>query len=502
MDCTPMDIRRRPFSVEYYTHIMLPDGIFDTAIRKQWITCFYTNTSDEILHDVTIYLEGVGDPGIVPVSHSYLFAEIQPGASVRVAWLADFEHGTPGKKLVSFIAQALGRSFVRTLKHIFVSQTIRDPVTGEYTCIIEEGAMKITKLEVIGPKDKWLPCSERYKECRPSRGPWVPSRMTAVFYPDPPYAGIHGDLPFSDPWWKIFAWIIAAIAAIVAIVAAALGEGTAGTSVSGTFDETTGDVDCCAPDPGGVPGDDSMTVAGVASAIATGAAVVGLSDSADPWWRGQDATPPAAGELTTAEKVDVEFSYPDGAPLAGRAYAVDVKWEYQRITTGNTYTHAVSETQTNIHVNGGVEVEVPAVHHAFSKPLVIKARFKREDGTYFVGEDLYAFTLLRSPDDMYFLVNLTDDGIEHDEKPNDGEYTGAIDLERAYRMLLKQRLKLDGLWRVYVFAQDVNGATPDMLPHVAAKQIGGFMIASGLQLTFDPTLPCPLEAQATVTVIS
>ena len=502
MAITPMDIRNRPFSVEPYTNIMLPDGIFDTALKKQRITCFYTNTSGATLHEVTIYLEGVGDPGILPVAHSYFFSEIKPGASVRVSWLADFENGTPGKKLVSFIAQAQGMTLVRTLKQIFVSKTTRDTVTGEYTCTVEEGTLKISNLEVIGPKDKWQPCSERYKECRPTKGPWLPAKMSMTFYPNPSYAGVHGDLPFSDPWWKIFAWIVAAIAALVAIIAATLGEGTAGTAVGGTFDETTGDVDGCTPDPGGIPGDDSMTVAGVASAIATGAVVVGLSDDADPWWRGQEATPPDKGELTVAEPVNVSFDYPSGAPNAGVPYPVHVKWEYQRITTGSTYTHAIEETQKNIHVNGGVEVEVPSVHHAFEKPLVIKARFKREDGKLFVGEYLYAFSLLRSPDDMYFLVDLADDGIQHDEKPNDGTYTGSIHLEEVYRILLKHNLKLEGLWRVYVFAQDVNDATPDMLPQIAAKRIGGFMVASGLQLTFDSTLPCPLQAQATVTVVS
>ncbi|HEX9597314.1 MAG TPA: hypothetical protein VF982_10580, partial [Anaerolineales bacterium] len=244
-----------------------------------------------------------------------------------------------------------------------------------------------------------------------------------------------------------------------------------------------------------------LTVAGVASVIATGAVAVALSDGPDPWWRGQEATPPAAGELTTAESVDAEFEYPGGAPNAGAAYPVAVKWTYQRMTTGNTHSHSVEETQTNIHVNGGVEVEVPAVHHAFAEPLVIKARFKRENGNLFTGEDLYAFTLLRSPDDMYFLVSLDDDGIEEDEKPNDGTYTGSIHLEEAYRHLLQHKLKLEGIWRVYVFAQDVNDATPDMLPEIAATHVGGFMVASGIKITFDPTLPCPLQAQATVNVV-
>lgn len=502
MATTPMDIKRRPFSVEPYTQTMLPDGIFDTALKLQRITCYYTNTSSSPLADVTIYLEGVGDPGIIPMAQSYFFSEIPAGASIRVSWLADFEFGSPGKKIVSFIAQAAGMSMTRTIKQIFVSQTTQDPVTGEYSCTVEEGTLKVSDLQVIGPKDKWRPCSERDKECRPTQGPWVPSKMSMAFYPSPAYQGIHGDLPFSDPWWKILAWIVAAIAALVAIIAAAKGEGTAGTAVGGTFDETTGDIDCCTPDPGGIPGDDGMTVAGVASAIATGAVAVGLSDAADPWWRGQEATPPKKNELTTAETVDVKFDYPDDAPVAGKPYPVHVAWQYQRITSGNTYDYDVDETQTNIHVNGGVEVEVPALHHAFSHPLVIKTRFKRESGKLFFGQDLYAFALLRSPDNgMYFLIDLLDDGISPDEKANDGTYTGSINLEAAYRILIKNKLKLEGKWTVYVFAQDVNDATPDMQPDIAAQHIGGFMVASALKISFDPTLPCPLEAQATVEVV-
>ena len=157
---------------------------------------------------MTIYLEGVGDPGILPVAQSYFFPQIKPGASVRVAWLADFEYGTPGKKLVSFIAQAEGMSLVRTLKIIFVSKTTRDPMTGEYSCTVEEGTLKISGLEMIGPRDKWRPCKEHEEQCRPTIGPWVPAKMTMAFHPNPAYAGIHGDLPFSDPWWKILAWIV------------------------------------------------------------------------------------------------------------------------------------------------------------------------------------------------------------------------------------------------------------------------------------------------------
>lgn len=502
MATTPINVVKRPFSVEPITKIMMPDGIFDTAIKHQLITCHFTNESNAALNGVTIYLEGVGDPGILITADTHSFAEIPPGASVKVSWLGDFEAASPGKKLVSFIAQAQGMDSQRLLKRIFVSQTREDPVTGDYTITVEEGSLQISKLLVHGPRDKFRPCDDKRDDCVPTTGPWVPAEMTMVWHPNPAYEGLHGDLPFSDPWWKVLAWIVAAVAAIVAIVAAAYGAGTAGTAVTGTFDETTGDIDCCAPDPGGVPGDDSYTVAGVASVVATVAVAVGMSDAEDPWWRGQEQTPPKPGELTVAERVDAVFEYPDTAPLAGEPYPVKIKWTYDRITTGNTYQHAVDEVQHNVHVSGPVTLAVPAVHHAFQEPLVIEAKFEREDGNLFTGDDLYAFCLLRSPDDMYFFVDLLDDGIDADKDANDGVYTGSIHLERVYKALLKNKLRLEGLWRIYAFAQDINGASEDMLPEVAATHIGGFMVASAIQITFDPSLPCPLQAQATVQVVA
>lgn len=496
-----MTIPNRPFSVEYYTKVMLPDGIFDTALKKQYITVYYKNISNSKLDDVTIYLEGVGDPGITPIAKTYFFKEIPAGSAVRVSWLADFENGSPGKKNLSFIAQSLGLDYNRTIKQIFVTKTTQDPITNEYSCETEEGTLKISKIEVIGPKDKWLPCSERYKECRPTKGPWIPKKMEMVYYPNPPYKGIHGDLPFSDPWWKILAWIIAAIAAIVAVIAASQGQGTASTSVKGGFDEVDGQIDCCAPDPKGVADDDSKTVAGVASTIASAAAAVGCSDSADPWWRGQEATPPEKDELTTSEVVNVIFDYPDNAPNAGKPYPVKVKWDYSRITTGKTYNHYVEEKVYNIHLCNGVEIKIPSVHYAFGEPLVIKTRFFKNENDLYKGDDLYAFALLRSPDDYYVFIHLQDDGIKADEIANDATYTGSIHLEEVYKHLLKEGLKLEGMWRVYVFAQDVNKVEPGQIPQISAQTIGGHMVYSSLKITFDSSLPCPMKAEATFNVI-
>ncbi|MCP4487185.1 MAG: hypothetical protein GY820_07695 [Gammaproteobacteria bacterium] len=510
---TPMDIRQRPFSVEPLTNIMLPDGIFDTAIFTQHITCNYTNTSDQDLHDVSIYLESAGDPGIVPVARTFTFPKIRAGASVRVFWPADFRNATPGKKLVSFIAKAQGLDSKRVIKQIFISKTTYDETSKEYSCEVEEGTLKVSYMSVIGPRNEWhnghahdcCCCCCKPSGGKPSgggTGPWIPKKMNMAFYPNPGYEGIHGDLPFSDPWWKILAWIVAIVAAIVAIIAAAVGAGQAYVGVGGTFDETEPSVSCCEPDVAGVAGETEFTVAGVASIIATVAVAVGLSDAEDPWWRGQKATPPAKGEITHVEKVDVEFDYPGGAPNAGVAYPVDVKWTYQRVTNLNSYSHSVEEQQVNIHVSDGVEVITPDTHNAFEKPLVVKAKFQKTEGKYYLGPDLYAFALLQSPDGLYFRMDLLDDGIDFDEDPDDGTYTGSINMKSLYRVLLKRNLKLEGVWKVFVFAQDINDATPDMLPEVAATHIGGFMVASAIHLTFDPSLPCPLKAQASINVVT
>jgi hypothetical protein len=499
MSATPMQVLTRPFAIEPVTNVMLPDGIFDNALHNLRIACHYTNLSNAPLNDVSIYLESVGDPGITTTARTFRFASIPAGASVLVMWNANFKMATPGKRLVSFVASASGFESRRTIQQIFVSQTRFDASTNSYTCTVEEGILTVSNLSAIVQRPTWGTRRGHEKECQcpPEGGPWIPTGMTLAWKPNPAFAGVHGDLPFSDPWWKVLAVIVAIIAAIVAIVAAATAGGTASFGVGGTFDETEPSVECCTPDPGAGPEPD-YTVAGVASTVAVVAAAVAMSDAADPFWRGQIATPPAADEMTVGERVVARWSLPE-APNAGKPYPADVKWTYTRITTGKTYEFAVSETQTNTHVSDGVEVETPATVHPF-KPLWVRSKFHRKGPDLFTGAELYAFALFRSPGGLYFVAPITDDGLGFDPGANDGIYAGSLDLERAYRLLLKYKLDVYGTWRVYVFAQDVNQAKPGTAPEIAAQQIGGFFVASAIQITFDPSLPCPLEAQGTIVV--
>lgn len=498
MSATPMQVLTRPFAVEPVTNVMLPDGIFDNALHNLRIACHYTNLSGTALTNVDLYLESVGDPGIAPVATTFHFASIPAGASVQVMWDANFKNATPGKRLVSFIAKAHGFDPRRTIQQIFVSQTRFDSTTNSYTCTIEEGTLTVSKISAIVQRPQWGKTRDGKCECPPNGGPWVPTGVTLVWAPNPAFAGVHGDLPFSDPWWKIVALIVFIVAAIVAIVAAALGAGNVSFGFGGTFEETDPSVSCCTPDPGAIP-EAEFTVAGVASVIATGALAVALSDTADPFWRGQEQTQPIPGELTTGEKVVAKWSLPD-APNAGKPYTADVKWTYTRVTTGETYEYSVDETQTNVHVSDAVEVETPPTVHPF-KPLWVRAKFHRNGESLFKGSELYAFALFRSPGGLYFVVPMTDDGLGFDPRANDGVYAGSLDLEKAYRLLIQYHLDVYGTWRVYVFAQDVNQTKPGTAPEIAAQHIGGFFVASAIAITFDPSLPCPLSAQSTITVV-
>lgn len=493
MPSTPVVVRKRPFAVFPLTNTMLPDGIFDSSLRVQRLTCHVTNTSAGDLDSVEVYLESVGDPGVVVTATTHHVGRLRAGASVMVAWDVDFTNASPGKKLVSIRVGSNGFTVNRCIQRIFVSRTTFDAPTSTWRVEVPEGTLEVTGLRAIGPTHAGWEGQDG--KCPPLIGPFIPTRMSMRFIPNPAYVGVHGELPFGDPWWKILGWIVAAIAAIVAIAAAALGNGNASVSVGGTFDETEPSVHCCTPK---VSGD--FTVAGIASAIASAAVIVGLADDADPFWRGQEAVPPPTGVLTAWENVDVGFAYPT-PPNAGAAYPVDTKWTYKRgLSDGTTQTYSVSETRENVHVADGVKVTAPDKVRYREEQLCVQAEFSKAGGGLFVGDDIYAVALFVSSAGLTFVELMNDAGTHGDNKPNDGSYTACLDLGRVYKEHVKRGLDMQGWWKIYVFAQDINGATPDQLPEVAAQSIGGFVVAGPVELNFDPSLPCPLRAQATTFV--
>ena len=505
----PLNVKSRPFAIEPVTNVMLPDGIFDNAIYQLKIACHVTNDGPAPLNDARIYIESVGDPGIGFTPRTFYFATIKPGATVLISWLANFEFARPGKTYVSIVATADGMEPRRSLRQIFVTETRYDSTSKKWTCVLPEGRLEVFNIYAMKSGADWCGCGgddkdprEAKRHCPPFDGPRPITGIRFAWVPNPPFAGQHGDLPFSDPWWKIVGIVVAIIAAIVGIIAAALGAGTFNPGVKGKFDETgTADppVQCCTPDPQGGFKNNATTVAGVAATICSVGIAVACSDDADPVWRGQENTQPQAGELTVAEEVEAHWDYLD-PPNAGVPYKTKVKWRYRRITTGASYDYEVEEEQTNIHVAENVTVETPATVQ-FPEPMWVKSRFDRPGGAPFVGPDLYAFALFRSPADRYFVTGLGDDGVFGDSDPSDGSYYGFLDSRLVFRELTKFGEEPYGLWRVYVYAQDVNLVPPGTDPVQAAKTVGGSFVASALTIEFDPSLPCPLKAQGSFTVV-
>jgi hypothetical protein len=501
MTNTPMQIINRPFSIEPITGIMLPDGIFDAAIFQQKITCYYTNISTNSLSNVSIYFEGIGDSNIIVEPQSHHFPIIPPGASVQVSWIGNFKNATPGKKNVSVIAKSQGHNLKREIKQIFVTRTTYNTATNNYICEVPEGTMVFEIQSAIVSKEK---CKE--KEQLPSV--WLPTKMSMSVSPIPNYSGKFGELPFQDPWWKVVLAVASVVAAIGAFIAAALGGGKASVGATGKFDES-GKIDCCKPSDG-LSIEERKTVAGVLSSIATAlGTIAAFSDHKDPWYRGQENTDPLPSEITIRETVDVEIRYIE-PPTAGKAFPVEVEWIYNRYTNVKVHSYSVSEIQTNIHTLGSYEVIAPNKLKIMKNPFVFTSSFKKEDGSLFKGYELFAFALVVSPSNVAFRVPLLDDGINFDDKANDGLFTGYLDwneqiVRKHYREFEGQNKKIEdlliGFWRIYIYAQDINDASPSMKPTEAATHIGGMMVASATNVTFDSSLPCPLTADATVQVV-
>ncbi len=501
MTTAPMEVQTRPFAVEPVTQVMLPDGIFDNALYNLTISCHYTNTSRAALTNVSLYLESIGDPGIAVTPQTFVFESVPAGASVLVQWEANFQFASPGKPLVSFVANADGFTASRSIQQIFVTQTRYDETAAKWTCTIPEGRLEITKVYAIKSEAICWP-----ESCDPGKskypGPSAPTGITMAWFPNPPFTGQFGDLPYSDPWWKIVAIVVLLIALIVGAIAALTGHGTFTTGVQGTFetDPSAPSVHCCTPDPGASANSSANTVAGVCATICAVAGAVALSDRADPIYRGEQNTVPADDELTVSETVDARWKFID-PPNAGVPYKTKVAWQYERVTTGTSYRYEVDEEQTNIHVVKNVEVDTPATVTP-PEPLWARVKFEKPDDTLYKGPDLYTLCFFRSPGagGLYFRVPLLDDGRGLDIAANDGIYTASLDLEQATGFLAKYRADVEGLWRVYVYAQEVNRTAPGTAPVVAAQTVGGNFVASAVDITFDPKLPCPFSAQATIMV--
>jgi len=494
----PVTVPYRPFALCPETNLMNVDGFFIVNMDEQYIEAFFQNQGAEPLLDVEVYVEGFSDPGIILVPEIKHVSTMLPGASVPIRFRAFFCNAQPGVANVSFIVQGSGCAYKRVIKKIFITLIDYDKVTKTYSVAAPEGTVytRIHKA-AIGPKDV---C------CKGRDEPFIVlfTDVTYTWVPSANYPGTRGPLPFEDPWWKVALGILAALVGIGALLWDYFSDGELDggvVSVGGTFDETDPSIDCCTSVQVESKGETAAVRAlyGIASALATAAIA---SDGPDLHYRGQEATPPLPTELTTSEAVRLQIHYPV-PPSLGIPYPIEGKWEYTRKTTGETYTFSAKDERKNAHYVETYTVDIPEKVDRYREPLVVKAAFKKPDGSKYKGNELYVSALLIGPQDRSRLLELHDDGRDPDQKPNDGTYTGIY-----YFHPLRQdwthgvpESELDpaGKWHIYVFAQDVNAAILKMKPEEAAEHIAGFVLTNQLKLNFGG--PCQLTPDGWIDVV-
>jgi len=464
----PFAVNKRAFAVEPITGLMLPDGIFDIAIRRQLISVYVENASALTIGRFWARIPRSSDYTLTGQWQIDVNDDLVSGASTLLQWEVTFRGASPGKKSlrIEFGGMSIGEGGKEsfwdgyTEARYFLASTTFDEATGEYRCEVPEGS-----LSMVFENSLQAPPTRPHGaegEVPPIQ---FPQRFKAVLTP----GGLA--IPFDDPWWKVVAWIIAAIAALGAIVEAKEGNGAAVVGIGGHGHDNPGDYVWCVPDPTALGKDNYMTPAGALSAIANGAMLVGLADDADPWERGRIAANLQANESPITERVSVELDYP-AEMRAGSPFNVGARWTYEgKFNTGRVAVHSVDEVQPNVHL-AQWEIDAPK-ETLHSKPIIVSIRGTKAGGDFYRSDELYAFAIFISPDEHSFRVPLLDDGGRFDSVASDGWFTGAIVIEE---LIGRAPFNPIGEWRVQFVVQDVNGATADMPPKEAAQHIGGALL--------------------------
>jgi hypothetical protein len=498
----PVEIATRPYAVAPPTNLMNPDGFFVVNMGPQWIEASLSNTSGGALQNVRVYIEGISDTGVARTPVVRSVGEVPAGASFPVRFMADFHAASPGTARVSFIVEADGFAFRRAIKKIFVTRVDYDKPTKTYSVVMDQGTMQVRiHSAIMGPKHA--------RDCCKDEGAFLAliNDVTYEWIPTPPYEGVRGPFPYEDPWWKIAFAILAALLLAGALLYDYFSDGDLDggmVSVSGTFDETDPSVSCCTDVTTSATDSEDWLGRGLYASVGIAAAAAIASDGPDLHYRGQEATPPGAGELTLSESVRLQVDYV-APPSPGRRFPIAGKWRYTRTTDAAVYEYETRDERENIHWLASYEVDAPAVHDRSSGPLVIRGRFSRPDGSVYRSGELYVCAVLVSTYGVARWFECKDHGMEFDWDAGDGWYSGGYRFRRSGRQTENpsassaQKLDLPGTWYLFLLAQDVNTVREGEDPFTAAHTIGGFVLTSQLELRFDT--PCQLRHDAVIQVV-
>ena len=333
-------VPKRPWSTEKITGLMLPDGISESTLGNQRINAHFRNLRATAVSDALIYVESTSHPSLTVTSATYFVGVLPPGGSRALSWDIDVTSVPPGIYLISFIIKN-ANGLTRVIKKIFVTRVQFNPVTKIFSIASPQGLVQVGFRDLIGPKDgccgkgdrgqsgdgkgqegsflsgvsrMFLGDDANFTFCVPG---YLPHLMDVDITRTPPFDGQHGDYPYQDFAWKLFFCIVMLVLLLAAAVACAFGGNCNVLATTGDGDGGgggggggAGTSDCCGVRAQG--GGSNKVAAGLVAAAAAAGVAAATSDGPDPISRGQDNTTPAAGELTTHERLQVE-------PLVPRA---------------------------------------------------------------------------------------------------------------------------------------------------------------------------------------
>jgi hypothetical protein len=493
---------------------MLMDGIFDTAVNRQGISCFIDNTGSTDLTDVKVFLESAS--GINFLGSTYRFDKLAVGGAVLVSWEAYFFGVSSGVHYISVVVEARNVPPTRIIKKIFVVSSTKNRANQTYTSVFPEGKLTAQFLRCLGRAP--VVTDDKAKA---SSGFLIPQKVRAEL--ENSFKGIEGPIPFEDPLHKAILAGLAALCFLASYVLTqrwAIGvvidfDGSNNYRPSGTqpndfayYSEPT-DSDCIpglcrtsaedSPSPGLTPeGAAGIALVVIGSLLLRAA----LADGRDPWIRGRELTPPQdlAGEQTIKETLEAEIDYPKALEL-NEDYALGVQWKYTRTTEVGgrlrQYHHEVKETANNPDaLKKRVLSTNSPVSLSQSPLLIVTAEFVLKDGTALSGSDVYGIAIFGAPDGSVYRRALSNNVDQFGSGAKRGVYRAILNLSQLERPVSS----LIGNWAVHVVAQRVNAAREGDAPMVAAQYFGGGLLATSFGVKFSEGEYCPRDARLPLSI--
>ncbi len=298
LDGTLFEIPYRPYAVRMIDLVQMPDGIFETALGSYYMAVRVINrwglpfTEAHVL-DITpesraqLAMRGIhvidtwsedelAALGQRQLGRGMVLGPLVPGASRTVYFKVEVSGAAPRKHEVEFVCW--NRSGMddphhparRVRKHIFVSRTTIDSLTGEIVSEVQQGTLRMQLKEIAfdrqtaragrkrkppegGRRPRDAPTREELRRTlqallegrpvdpcliqrilacyctggagtggfdplNPGDGRFTydpfyafPTRFSYTITPRDPFLGQYGPIPFDDPWWKVLLLVIAAI---------------------------------------------------------------------------------------------------------------------------------------------------------------------------------------------------------------------------------------------------------------------------------------------------